>query len=113
MIDQMAKCIMYPVNQKIAFLTYKIVMETIKRAVLKNQVEKYLPVNPSYVKTFKRSLLDAGAVRTHKISNVLSKLGNNILKDFNIPRSDSRIGTASNGFEKPDAVMFEIPLALG
>lgn len=36
MVDQMAKCVMYPVNQKIAFLTFKIVVETIKRAVLKS-----------------------------------------------------------------------------
>jgi len=36
MVDQMAKCVMYPVNQKIAFLTFKIVVETIRRAVLKS-----------------------------------------------------------------------------
>ena len=46
MIDQIANCIMYPENQKIAFLTYKIVMETIKRALLKNQIDKYIPINP-------------------------------------------------------------------
>ncbi len=49
----MAKCVMYPVNQKIAFLTYKIVVETIKRAVLKSQVEKYMPVETSRIKEVK------------------------------------------------------------
>lgn len=53
MVDQMAKCVMYPVNQKIAFLTYKIVVETIKRAVLKSQVEKYMPVETSRIKEVK------------------------------------------------------------
>ena len=74
MIDQMAKCIMYPVNQKIAFLTFKIVMETIKRAVLKNQIDKYMPINPSYIKSFKKTLLDSGTVGSLKINSVLSKL---------------------------------------
>lgn len=50
MVDQMAKCVMYPVNEKIAFLTFKIVVETIKRAVLKSQVEKYLPVDSARIK---------------------------------------------------------------
>ena len=53
MVDQMAKCVMYPVNKKIAFLTYKIVVETIKRAVLKSQVEKYMPVETSRIKEVK------------------------------------------------------------
>lgn len=44
MVDQMAKCIMYPVNEKIAFITFKIVEETIKRAVVKAEIEEYMPV---------------------------------------------------------------------
>ena len=58
MVDQMAKCVMYPVNQKIAFLTFKIVVETIKRAVLKSQVEKYLPVDSARIKEAKMAITE-------------------------------------------------------
>jgi len=63
MVDQMAKCVMYPVNQKIAFLTFKIVVETIKRAVLKSQVERYLPVDSAKVKQARKMLVENGNAR--------------------------------------------------
>ena len=108
MIDQMAKCIMYPVNQKIAFLTFKIVMETIKRAVLKNQIDKYMPINPSYIKSFKKTLLDAGTVRSLKINSVLSKLGTSMLTSLGVPpRSDPALEL--NDF-RTDAIRFELPI---
>ena len=39
----MVKAVMNPVNQKVAFLTFKIVEETVKRIVLKVQTEKLMP----------------------------------------------------------------------
>lgn len=50
MIDQMAKCVMSPVNQKIGYLTVKIVTETIKRAVLKHEMDDLLPVQADKLK---------------------------------------------------------------
>ena len=35
MVEWMVKAVMNPVNKKVAFLTFKIVEETLKRAVLK------------------------------------------------------------------------------
>ena len=40
----MAKAVIKPVNKKVAFLTFKIVEETIKRVCLKNDIEKLMPV---------------------------------------------------------------------
>ena len=36
---------MNPVNKKIAFLTFKIVEETIKRVCLRVQMEKLMPID--------------------------------------------------------------------
>ena len=42
----MAKAVMKPVNKKVAFLTFKIVEETVKRVCLKNDIDKLMPVMP-------------------------------------------------------------------
>ena len=63
MVDQMAKCVMYPVNNKIAFLTFRIVVETIKRAVLKSQIEKFMPVETRKIKEARLLLVETGNAR--------------------------------------------------
>jgi len=47
---------MNPVNKKIAFLTFKIVEETIKRVCLKVQIEKLMPVGPETLRTIRKAL---------------------------------------------------------
>jgi len=44
MVEQMTKAVMKAKNKKIAFLTFKIVEETIKRVCLKVEIEKLMPV---------------------------------------------------------------------
>ena len=56
MIEQMAKAIIKPVNKKIAFLTFKIVEETIKRACLKVQIEKLMPVTQDTLRLMKKAM---------------------------------------------------------
>ena len=56
MVEQMAKAIMNPVNKKVAFLTFKIVEETIKRVCLKNDIEELMPVLPECISSMKKSL---------------------------------------------------------
>ena len=59
MVEQMARAIMNPVNKKIAFLTFKIVEETIKRVCLKVEIDKLLPVYPDTVRLLKKSINEA------------------------------------------------------
>ena len=61
MVEQMSKAIMTPVNKKIAFLTFKIVEETVKRACLKVQVEKLMPVQPDTLRSLKKSMNESAA----------------------------------------------------
>ena len=56
MVEQMAKAVMNPVNKKVAFLTFKIVEETIKRVCLKNDIEKLMPVVPECIQSMRKSL---------------------------------------------------------
>ena len=60
----MAKAIINPVNKKIAFLTFKIVEETIKRACLKVQIEKLMPVAQITLRSLKKAMAgtNTGAV---------------------------------------------------
>ena len=44
MVEQMTKAVMQAKNKKIAFLTFKIVEETIKRVCLKVEIDKLMPV---------------------------------------------------------------------
>ena len=52
----MCKAVMNPVNKKVAFLTFKIVEETIKRVCLKNEIEKLMPVMTECITSMKKSL---------------------------------------------------------
>ena len=56
MVEQMANAVMNPVNKKVAFLTFKIVEETIKRVCLKNDIEELMPVLPECIASMKKSL---------------------------------------------------------
>ena len=55
----MVKAVMNPVNKKVAFLTFKIVEETVKRMVLKAQTEKLMPFKPLTIHTGKPALMTA------------------------------------------------------
>ena len=59
MVEQMTKAVMNPVNKKVAFLTFKIVEETIKRVCLKNDIEELMPVLPECIASMKKSLSQA------------------------------------------------------
>lgn len=59
MVEQMAKAVMNPENRKIAFLTFKIVEETIKRACLKVQIENLMPVDSDSLRLIKKALNDS------------------------------------------------------
>lgn len=68
-----------------------------------------MPINPSYIKSFKKTLIDAGTVRTLKVNSVLSKLGTSMLTSLGVQpqRSDSKLKEYNfNG----DKISFEIPL---
>ena len=56
MVDQMTQAVMAPSNRKIAFLTFKIVEETIKRACLKVQIESLMPVDADSLRKVKKTL---------------------------------------------------------
>ena len=55
----MVKAVMNPVNKKVAFLTFKIVEETVKRMVLKAQTEKLMPFKPLTITLVKTALMTA------------------------------------------------------
>ena len=57
MLEQMVKAVMNPRNKKVAFLTFKIVEETIKRMVLKAQTEKLMPFKPLTITLIKTALV--------------------------------------------------------
>ena len=56
MVEQMSRAIMTPVNKKVAFLTFKIVEETVKRACLKGQIEKFMPMQSETLRNIKRTI---------------------------------------------------------
>ena len=49
MVEQMSKAIQNPINKKVAFLTFKIVEETVKRVCLKSEVDRLTPVHPETI----------------------------------------------------------------
>mmetsp|Transcript_2890 Transcript_2890/g.3892 ORF Transcript_2890/g.3892 Transcript_2890/m.3892 type:complete len:105 (+) Transcript_2890:643-957(+) len=55
----MTKSVMHANNKKIAFLTFKIVEETIKRVCLKNEIAKLMPVQITTVRTIKKQLMES------------------------------------------------------
>ena len=71
----MTKAVMKPQNQKIAFLTFKIVEETIKRASLKVQLKKLMPVQEDTLKTLKKYLLDSKSFKAVKKGSLVVKKG--------------------------------------
>jgi len=64
----MSKAVMKPVNKKIAFLTFKIVEETIKRVFLKIQIEKLMPVKPDTLHYIKKALEGSSLQKIEKQS---------------------------------------------
>ena len=58
MVEQMVRAVMNPENKKVAFLTFKVAEETIKRVCLKAQVEKLMPVSLGSLKVVKRALAE-------------------------------------------------------
>ena len=59
MVEQMTKAVMQAKNKKIAFLTFKIVEETIKRVCLKVEIDKLMPVMPDTLRVVKRALQES------------------------------------------------------
>ena len=78
MVEQMARAVMNPVNKKVAFLTFKIVEETVKRVCLKNEIDKLMPVLPECINSIKKSL-NIQTVTTDKLKSAL--IGN-LKNDF-------------------------------
>lgn len=70
MVEQMSKAVMNPVNKKVAFLTFKIVEETVKRVCLKNEIDKLMPVLPECIASIKKSL-NISNVNVEKIKSSL------------------------------------------
>ena len=58
MLEQMVRAVMNPENKKVAFLTFKVAEETIKRVCLKAQVEKLMPVSRGSIKAVKKALAE-------------------------------------------------------
>ena len=56
MVENMTKAVMNPINKKVAFLTFKIVEETVKRIVLKVQTERLMPFKPLSITLIKTAL---------------------------------------------------------
>jgi len=53
MVNSMVEAIMNPNNKKIAFITFKIVEETIKRSCLKTEIENYSLVSTEQLNNMK------------------------------------------------------------
>jgi len=63
-------------NKKIAFLTFTIVEESIKRACLKVETDKLMPVNSDTLKNIKKALNDSRAFKhMNKGQLVLPRIG--------------------------------------
>lgn len=71
----MSKAIMNPVNKKVAFLTFKIVEETIKRICLKVEIEKLMPVMPECTAAMKKSLGEAKIPKNTVTQSISAALG--------------------------------------
>ena len=70
MVDQMCNAVLDPVNKKVAFLTFKIVEETVKRACLKHQVERLMPINPITPITIKNLLKDTSGFVDGEVTSI-------------------------------------------
>ena len=78
MVEQMATAVMNPVNKKVAFLTFKIVEETIKRVCLKNDIEELMPVLPECIASMKKSL---GAANTASVGQPNQSANEKVVKN--------------------------------
>ena len=58
MVEQMVRAVMNPENKKVAFLTFKVAEETIKRVCLKAEVEKLMPVSRGSIKAVRKALAE-------------------------------------------------------
>ena len=68
---------MNPVNKKVAFLTFKIVEETVKRVCLKVEIEKLMPVLPECITKMKKSLNESSlSVFDKGLKSTSQMLGN-------------------------------------
>lgn len=67
MVEQMVKAIMNPINKKVAFLTFKIVEETVKRICLKVEIDKLMPVMPECIASMKKSLAESSKDQSKKL----------------------------------------------
>ncbi len=72
MVEHMSKAVLKPANKKIAFLTFKIVEETVKRVCLKCQVDKLLPVLPETLRTIRKTLNQSVAHNTKMQSKMMA-----------------------------------------
>lgn len=70
----MVKAVMNPENRKIAFLTFKIVEETIKRACLKEQIENLMPIDSDSLRRIKRALNDSTIQVDRKLTTGMTEL---------------------------------------
>ena len=70
MVEHMVKAVMNPVNKKVAFLTFKIVEETVKRMVLKAQTEKLMPFKPLTITLVKTALMSAEESKSRESTSV-------------------------------------------
>ena len=64
MVNSMVESIMNPVNKKIAFLTFKLVEETIKRTSLRDDTDKYLPMDSDAIAAMRRQLAENNKLRS-------------------------------------------------
>ena len=87
MVEQMVRAVMNPENKKVAFLTFKVAEETIKRVCLKAQVEKLMPVSRASIKAVKKALAEPSL----ELSFTGGSVGNvqtQVMKDDSIDAGD-------------------------
>ena len=58
MVNAMVEGVMNPQNKKIAFMTFKIVEETVKRACLRTEIDVHSLISYEQLGNMKRSLMD-------------------------------------------------------
>ena len=84
MVEQMVRAVMNPENKKVAFLTFKVAEETIKRVCLKAQVEKLMPVSRASIKAVKKALAEPTldlSLTEGSVGNVQTQPPDNSTKD--------------------------------
>ena len=69
MIEHMSHAVMNYHNKRIAFLTFKIVEETIKRAVLRATIEKLMPVNNLAILAISKAMDESTVIFSESLTN--------------------------------------------